>query len=126
MKPIIFRLSVLSLCFFLIHCEKKEAKKAFKPNTGQIQILNACGYSGAAEEMRNFLTQKGFDVVEFGNADSWNYKKTIVVARTQNVQIAHDLGIILSTDKVIQLIDSSQMVDATIFVGKDYYERLAN
>jgi len=106
-------------------CKKdEEAKETFKPNTGQIQVLNACGVSGAAEIMRNFLTEKGFDVVEFGNADYWNFKKTIVVSRIENMAIARDLAKIISTDNLIQLVDSTKMVAATVYVGKDYYKRV--
>ncbi|MFC1584620.1 LytR C-terminal domain-containing protein [Fibrobacterota bacterium] len=123
------KVTAITVClcfFFLTNCRQKEEKtqEAFKPNTGQIQVLNACGFPGAAEAMRNFLTDKGFDIVEFGNADSWNYAETIVVARTENTAIARDLARILSLDTFVLLTDSSRMVDATIYVGKDYYKRL--
>jgi hypothetical protein len=119
-----FILIILSICV-LLSCRKTEEKEEeFKPNTGQIQILNACGVSGAAETMRDYLTNKGFDIVEFGNARYWNFSETIVVARTENTIIARDLAKLLNTENFIQLIDSSRMVDATVYVGKDYYKRI--
>ena len=66
--------STLSLCVFTA-CrkqEKTEAAPAFKPNTGQIQILNGSGKSGVAESFRDYLINLGFDVIEFGNARNWN------------------------------------------------------
>jgi len=108
----------------LTGCKKAAEKQVFIPNTGQIQVLNGCGYSGAAEAVRNFLTQQGFDIIEFGNASHWNYKETIVVARTENIIVAYDLGKILNTENVIQILDSTQMVEATVYVGKDYYRRI--
>jgi hypothetical protein len=95
---------------------------AFVPNTGQIQVLNGCGKPGAAELFRNFLTDQGFDIIEFGNASGWNYPHTLVVARTGNEPVARDLARVLGTDNLIHLHDPLAMVDATVFVGKDYEE----
>jgi len=91
---------------------------------GQVQVLNGCGIPGAAETMRNFLAEIGFDIVEFGNAPSWNYKKTIIIARTDSLQVAKDLATILKTENWVQIIDSARMVSATIIVGKDFYQRI--
>lgn len=99
-----------------------ESSESFVPNTGQIQILNGCGKPGAAEHFRNFLTDQGFDIIEFGNAASWNYSQTMVVARTENLPVARDLARVLGTDNLIHLFDPMAMVDATVFVGKDYEE----
>ena len=108
-------------CFALAGCRREEPE-VFTPNTGQIQILNGCGKSGAAEVFRNFLTEKGFDIIEFGNAGSWNYSQTIVVARAANEPVARDLARVLGTENLIHLSDPLAMVEATVFVGKDYEE----
>jgi hypothetical protein len=112
--------------FFLLglaSCSREEAaNETFVPNTGQIQVLNGCGKSGAAELFRNFLTDQGFDIIEFGNAASWNYTHTLVVARTENLPVARDLAKVMGTDKLVHLFDPLAMVDATVFVGKDYEE----
>jgi hypothetical protein len=101
--------------------ESEQATPVFVPNTGQIQILNGCGFARAAENMRDFLSEKGFDVIEFGNAPYWNFTQTIVVARSENLKVARDLAKILGTENLIQLKDSTYIVDATVFVGKDFY-----
>ena len=106
----------------LMGCEKEAKTEAFVPNTGQIQILNGCGKPGAAESFRNYLTDQGFDIIEFGNAASWNYAHTIVVARTANEPVARDLAKVLNTENLIHLFDPLAMVDATVFIGKDYEE----
>jgi hypothetical protein len=68
------------------------------------------------------LADQGFDIIEFGNAPSWNYARTIVVARTANKNIAGDLAKILHTDNLIHLFDPTALVDATVFIGRDYEE----
>lgn len=92
------------------------------PNTGQIQILNGCGRAGAAEHFRNYLSDKGFDIIEFGNAPTWNYERTLVAARSGNTVVARDLARVLGTENLVHLRDPSSLVDATVFVGKDYEE----
>lgn len=118
-------LRILAACLLmgLSACSREEkAEEAFVPNTGQIQVLNGCGKPGAAELFRNFLTDQGFDIIEFGNAASWNYAHTLVVARTDNLPVARDLAKVMGTDKLVHLFDPLAMVDATVFVGKDYEE----
>lgn len=115
----------IALSLALSGCTREEAPQEsedFVPNTGQIQILNGCGKPGAAEHFRNFLTDQGFDIIEFGNAASWNYSHTMVVARTENLPVARDLARVMGTDNLIHLFDPMAMVDATVFVGKDYEE----
>jgi hypothetical protein len=107
---------------FVAGCDKEIKTESFVPNTGQIQILNGCGKPGAAESFRNYLTDQGFDIIEFGNAASWNYAQTIVVARTANEPVARDLAKVLNTENLIHLFDPLAMVDATVFIGKDYEE----
>lgn len=106
----------------LSSCRKAEKPAPFVPNTGQVQILNGCGKSGAAEQFRNYLTDRGFDIIEFGNAGSWNYTHTLVIARTANEPVARDLAKVLDTDNLIHLSDPLSMVDATVIIGKDYEE----
>lgn len=102
-------------------CRKQE-EAPFIPNTGQIQILNGCGKGGAAELFRNFLTEQGFDIIEFGNAETWNYPHTLVAARTGDETVARDLARVLGTGNLVHLTDAQSMVDATVFVGRDYEE----
>lgn len=121
MKPLSATVTGM-LLLLLSGCRKEEASQPFVPNTGQIQILNGCGKPGAAEQFRNFLTDQGFDIIEFGNAASWNYPHTLVVARTHDDPVARDLARVMGTDNLIHLFDPLAMVDATVFVGKDYEE----
>jgi hypothetical protein len=103
-------------------CDKAKPQ-AFKPNTGQIQVLNGSGKSGMADVFRDFLGGFGFDIIEFGNARHWNYERTIVIARSASSdRIARDLAKVLGTDRVIHLQEPSSLVEATVIIGKDYKE----
>ena len=105
-------------------CNKTKVE-TFKPNTGQIQILNGSGKSGMADVFRDFLGAYGFDIIEFGNARAWNYEKTLVIARSSSPssdRIARDLAKVLGTDRVVHLQEPSSLVEATVIIGKDYKE----
>ncbi len=117
-------LFIASLVLGFIACRKQEAPPppTFVPNTGQIQILNGCGRSGAAEAFRDFLTGYGFDVIEFGNARDWNYEHTMVIARASSDRIASDMARVLGTRRVLHLQHPESLVEATVIIGKDYEE----
>ncbi len=104
------------------HQPATDQTQTFVPNTGQIQVLNGCGKSGAAETFRDYLTGFGFDVIEFGNASSWNYQHTLVIARSPSDRIAGDLAKVLGIDRPIHLQREAALVEATVIIGKDYEE----
>ena len=90
------------------------------PHIGQIQVLNACGRSGAAEEVCAFLRRKGFDVVESGNYDEWLFEKTIIACRNKNMDVARLVADSLHTKNILLLRKEGMLLDATVFIGKDY------
>ena len=126
MRPAFLILFLLSGFFLFASCRKQESVQAapaiFKPNTGQIQILNGSGKSGVAEGFRDYLTRLGFDVIEFGNARNWNYQNTLVIARTPSDTIARDMAKALGTPRLLHLQRTTSLAVATVIIGKDYEE----
>jgi len=106
----------------LTGCNETVAPAEFKANSGQIQVLNGSGRAGQAEVFRTHLTERGFDVIESGNARSWNYEHTLVLARTASDTIARNLARVLGTDRVVHLQHPASLVEATVIIGKDYKE----
>jgi hypothetical protein len=103
--------------FLFLNAEKP---RAVIPQIGEIQVLNACGIKNAAQTMSEFLRGKGFDVVESGNYDEWNFAHTIVAGRNENMKIARDIAAELNTDRVLFLRQEGTLLDATVFVGNDF------
>lgn len=126
MRPSFLFTAALSGIVFLSACRKQEDSKpaaaAFKPNTGQIQILNGSGKSGVAEGFRDYLTRLGFDVIDFGNARKWNYENTLVIARAESDTVARDMARALGTPRLLHLRRTTTLVVATVIIGKDYEE----
>ena len=93
---------------------------------GHVEVLNGCGTPGAAEKMRVFLTGRGFDVLETGNAGDANYRRTMVAVRTPGWEGTNRLAAALRTDRVVTLINKYSTVDATVFIGHDFQEIIAH
>ena len=121
MPPLLLLLAAASVTLTAA-CRDPGGRPAFVPNTGQIQVLNGCGRPGAAEGFRNYLSDLGFDVIDFGNARSWNYERTLVLARTGSDRIAVDLAKVLGAERPLHLRHDAALVEATVIVGKDYEE----
>ncbi|OGJ87434.1 MAG: hypothetical protein A2268_14900 [Candidatus Raymondbacteria bacterium RifOxyA12_full_50_37] len=94
------------------------------PHIGSIQILNGCGKPGAAGVVGDFLRKKGFDVKETDNAPDWNYGETIVVSRSADTTVASQVAEALKTPNVMRLRNDQGLFDVTIFVGRDFNERV--
>ncbi|MDD5360510.1 MAG: LytR C-terminal domain-containing protein [Ignavibacteria bacterium] len=95
-----------------------------QPNLSiQIDILNATGENRIAARFRDYLKQKGFDVVDMGNYKT-EVEKTLVVDKCGDIskakRVAEALGV--SQRNVVQQLDKSKFIDASIVIGKDYNE----
>ena len=90
------------------------------PSIGSVEVLNGCGMPGAATAMTDFLRNKGFDVKSSGNAESWNYPRTLVVARTLDQSTAKKLCAALKIDRLVLIRTNTDIYDASVIIGKDY------
>jgi hypothetical protein len=106
----------------------------------RVQILNGCGASGAGDEMTRALAESSnqifFDVIDRGNADVYNFDKTLVIDRRGNKEAGHfskpayQVAHLLSTgpDELLiqRLSDNLLDIDVTIIVGADYKSIINN
>jgi hypothetical protein len=89
----------------------------------KVEVLNGCGKPGLAKEVTDYLRNKGFDVVNFGNYQDFNVRKTLVIDRRsmdlQNAQkVASALGV--ENTEVLAELNESKALDVTVILGKDY------
>jgi len=95
-----------------------------QPNLSiQINIMNATGENRIGARFRDYLKQKGFDVVDMGNYKT-EVEKTMVLDLCGDInkakRVADALGV--SQRNVVQQLDKTKFIDATIIIGKDYTE----
>lgn len=91
----------------------------------QVEVLNGCGTNGLAGHAADFLHSNQIDVVRSTNADHYDYNKTLLISRNENVsglkEVASSLGFdIQDRSRVLIQPDASSDVDITLILGKDY------
>jgi hypothetical protein len=91
----------------------------------EIEILNGCGEPGLAAKFSTLLRQNRVDVVRSENADHFEYDKTILIQRSENVSgmkhVADALGFSVDNPgQVITSVDPNLDVDLTLIIGKDF------
>ena len=94
----------------------------------QLEVLNGCGVSGAADKITDFLRKKHVDVVQIGNYMSNEIDKTLVIDRTGNKANAQKIADILGIDykNIVQQINEDYFLDVSLVIGKDYNQLLTN
>jgi hypothetical protein len=94
------------------------------PSIGRIQVLNGCGIDGAADKTTDFLRKNRFNVVNTGNAPSWNYEFTLVISHIKDMNVARQVASTLSTDRIVLMRKEDRAYDVTVILGPDYEERI--
>ena len=91
----------------------------------KVEILNGCGIKGIAGKTSEFLRSKyRIDVVRSDNADRYDYSKTIIIGRNEDLNkilsVSEAFGLSINNSDHIQHVpDETLGVDVTIIVGKD-------
>ena len=119
------RFLLVIICLFFIACEEESSSQieaGVEHVPGQITVYNSCGVSGAAQDAKDALRAKGFDVLNATNDPQWaNYEETIVAIRNPHWAGYNQLKTALDTENFIILLDTlSGDIGATVFLGRDY------
>ncbi len=89
----------------------------------QLEVLNGSGEEGVAGKMRDHLANKGYEFIDVGNAENFDYQGVEIRVKDKYKQYLSTLendikdAYTISTNSGTILSDTSS-VDATIIVGK--------
>ena len=87
----------------------------------RVRVLNTTNTRGLARRVTNYIRDLGFDVVEYGNADTDDKRAvTTVIVHTGNMDWAKRLAKGLETDSIETDSDSSRYVDLTVLIGSNW------
>lgn len=87
----------------------------------RVEVLNAGGVTGMAREGMEVLREAGFDVVEFGNAASFDPERpSEVIDRVGRAEIAQAVATAIGIDNVLSDPDPNLFVEVTVVVGRDW------
>ena len=87
----------------------------------RIEVLNGTGKGGLAHAVKRGLLRKGIDVIEAGNAPSFDYAESVLIARKPGADV-ETLGQILGCANIISQHKDKSLADATLILGDDYRE----
>lgn len=110
----------LGIGFALHETGEVDAARSLEPWAGprvRVEVLNGGGVSGMARAATEHLRETGFDVVEFGNAASWDIERSSVVDRVGRPDAARAVAEALGIDSVLSEPDPNLYVDVTVVLG---------
>jgi hypothetical protein len=90
----------------------------------RVEVLNAGGRSGMAREATSFLRDVGFDVVDFGNAASFDADSTVVIDRSERPAAALAVARALGGTVILDEPDPNLYVDVTVLLGGSWEPEL--
>ena len=85
----------------------------------RVSVRNGSGIAGAAERMTVHLRREGFDVVDFGNAERFDYPRTIVIDRSGKPAFAREVAATLQGVPIESAPDPTLFLDVTVRIGRD-------
>lgn len=85
----------------------------------RVQVLNGTDVRGLARRAMLMLRDRGFDVVEIGNADA-KYDSTVVLDRSGHPDWAARVGQAMGGARVEARPDSSRYLDVTVLIGRSW------
>ena len=91
----------------------------------KVEVLNGCGEKGIAAKIADFLRTEHIDVVRSENADNFEYERTTLIQRSDDLfnlkTVAKALNFEINDEnRVIIQPSSTSDVDLTLILGKDY------
>ena len=92
--------------------------------TIRVEVLNGAGVGGIARRMTDFLRRKGFDVIDFGNAKSFNYHETVVLHRGEDRTAGQLVAQAIRTTNIVDQKNPFLTLDVTLILGRDYRKLL--
>lgn len=87
----------------------------------RVEVLNAGGVSGMAREVTGVLREVGFDVVDFGNASSFDLERpSSVIDRIGRPDLAQAVADALGIDNVLSEPNPNLYVDVSVLLGSEW------
>lgn len=88
----------------------------------QVELLNGCGVDNLAAEARQYMRDRGFDVVGVGNFEVSDVPETYIVDHIGDGvaagKVAASLGV--GADQIRKDEKSAALLDVTVVIGHDY------
>jgi polyisoprenyl-teichoic acid--peptidoglycan teichoic acid transferase len=85
-----------------------------------VEVLNGSGVAGLARRTAQFMEAQGFIVESIADADHFNYERTRVISRQEDVTPAKEVAILLRGAELIKEVKPDSKVMVTIILGSEF------
>ena len=87
----------------------------------QIQVLNGCGDRGIADLYASYLRENNYDVIDYKNADHFNYNASQIIVHNNNLLVENIADLLfIPSSNIDYIFDENIFYDLTLIVGRDY------
>jgi len=89
----------------------------------KVKVLNGTGVPGAAGKAAELLEELGWQGIKTGNADNFDYEKTVIQIKEDKKEyfslLKEDLSSKYTVEEEAQTLSEDDSFDAVVIVGKD-------
>jgi len=95
----------------------------YSENSGmKVEVLNGNATSGIAHKIAKDLEMQGFEVVNIGNADNFNYEKTKIIVYSKEINLDSEFKKLFKDYEIVKEYQTNANLDLVIILGKDMAE----
>ncbi len=92
-------------------------------NSGiKVEVLNGNAMTGIAHKIAKDLELQGFEIVNLGNADNFNYEKTKIIVYSKEVNLDNEFKKLFTDFEIVKEYRTNANLDLVIILGKDMIE----
>ncbi len=85
-----------------------------------VAVLNGSGVAGIAAQVAELLEEKGFQVVDVDNADSFDYPRSQVISRQDGMEPAREVAVVIPGSELLKEPVEGSPAMVTVIVGKNF------
>ena len=92
----------------------------YSKNRGmKVEVLNGNAMTGIAHKIAKDLELQGFEIVNLGNADNFNYEKTKIIVYSKEVNLNNEFKKLFNDFEIVKEYQTNANLDLVIILGKD-------
>ena len=92
----------------------------YSKNRGmKVEVLNGNAMTGIAHKIAKDLELQGFEIVNLGNADNFNYEKTKIIVYSKEVNLDNEFKKLFNDFEIVKEYRTNANLDLVIILGKD-------
>jgi len=92
----------------------------YSKNSGmKVEVLNGNAMTGIAHKIAKDLELQGFEIVNLGNADNFNYEKTKIIVYSKEVNLDNEFKKLFKDFEIVKEYQTNANLDLVIILGKD-------